>query len=144
MSTYLDSLEAETDEHEGLQHVTLRLETKLVRGKDAAAIGFQWTDDPSAPALTVREEDILKNYPWTYSELTARMRKRYENFLENNEFHKIRRILEMEKKFAITRFLHPDNPRSPKRSFYNANIFQEFDKHYMRRQREGREHHTGM
>lgn len=130
---YLDCLEAETAEQEGRQHMALRLETKLVRGKDASAIEFQWTDDPTAPALVIREEDVLKNYPFTYPELTNTMRRRYENFVANKEFHKIRQILEKEKKFAIIRLLHPGNPKSVKQRFYNANILQEFDKHYTRR-----------
>jgi hypothetical protein len=130
---YLDGLEAETEEYEGRQHITLRLETKLVRGKGASAIGFQWTDDPSAPALTVRDEDVLKNYPWTYDKLVNRLRERYENFLKNSEFHQILRILEKEKNFATLRELHPGNLKSPKRTFYNPNIVQEFDKHYVRR-----------
>jgi hypothetical protein len=127
---YLDCLESDMEEYEGRQHVALRLETKLVRGKDAAAIEFQWTDDPSAPALTLREEDVFKNYPWTYRDLTARMRKRYENFAVNQEFTNMRRMLEKEKRFAYTRVLHPDNPKSQKKTFYSANILQEFDKLY--------------
>lgn len=130
---YLDSLEEEPVEAEAKQHVALRLETKLVRGKDARSVAFRWTDDPSAPAITVREEDIFKNYPLTYRDLADKMKRRYEHFLENKVFHKLRQALEKESKYAIVRLLHPSNPRSARQRFYNANILQEFDKHYTRR-----------
>lgn len=132
--TYLDSLVDGSDD-ECKQHVALRLETKLIRGKDATAVSFRWTDDPSAPVLTVREEDVLKNYPMTYSDLRQAMHRRYENFLENRAFHAVRRKLEAEKKFAIVRSLHPANPKSSKQRFYNANILQEFDRHYQKRKK---------
>lgn len=130
---YFDSLEEQSVEAEAKQHVALRLETKLVRGKDACSVPFRWTDDPTAPAITVREEDVLKNYPMTYRNLADAMRRRYMDFLENKTFHKLRKALEKESKYAIVRLLHPNNPNSSKQRFYNANILQEFDKHYSRR-----------
>jgi hypothetical protein len=131
---FLDSLD-ENEPEDGRQHVALRLETKLVRGKDTSAIAFRWTDDPSAPALAVREEDALKNYPMTYRELTNALKRRYSNFLENKAFHRLRLGLEKEKKFSIVRLLNPGNPNSSKQRFYNPNILPEFDKHYDRRKK---------
>lgn len=104
---YLDSLDEHPGEQDAKQHVALHMETKLVRGKDASAIAFRWTDDPSAPAVTVREEDIFKNYPLTYRDLANTMKRRYENFLENKAFYKIRRSLEKDTKYVIVRLLHP-------------------------------------
>ena len=133
--TYLDALEAQPPEDGAKQHVALRMETKLVRGKDTSSVEFRWTDDPTAPAMTVREEDILKNYPMTYRDLADTMKRRYENFLENRAFHKIRQTLEKDSKYAIVRLLHPANPRSSRQRFYNPNILQEFDKNYARRKK---------
>jgi hypothetical protein len=132
---FLDALEAQDTEQECRQHVALRLETKLVRRKDSSSVAFRWTDDPSAPALSVREEDVLKNYPMTYRELTDSMKRRYSNFIENNEYHRLRKQLEQEKKYAIVRLLNPSNPKSSSQRFYNANILQEFDKHYQVRKK---------
>ncbi len=132
---FLDALEAEDTEQECRQHVALRLETKLVRGKDSSSVAFRWTDDPSAPALSVREEDVLKNYPLTYRELTGSMKRRYSNFIENKEYHRLRKKLEQEKKYAIVRLLNPSNPKSSSQRFYNANILQEFDKYYQVRKK---------
>jgi hypothetical protein len=132
---YLDSLEAQETDENAKQHVSLRLETKLVKGKDACSVAFRWTDDPAAPVLAVREEDVLKNYPMTYRDLANALKRRYGNFLENRPFHKLRKEFEKQKKYAIVRLLNPDNPRSPTQRFYNSNILQEFDRHYVRRQK---------
>ena len=132
---YLDTLEDKPVEEGAKQHVALRMETKLVRGKDTTAVAFRWTDDPNAPALTVREEDIFKNYPMTYRELANALKRRYEDFLENKAFHKVRQTLEKDKKYVIVRLLHPANPTSSRQRFYNPNILQEFDKHYARRKK---------
>lgn len=132
---YLDELELGDDEGDRKQHVALRLETKLLRGKDSAAIAFRWTDDPKAPAISIREDDILKNHSMTYRDLANAMRRRYSNFLENREFHRLRQALEKQNKFAIVRLLDPRNPNSSRQRFFNPNILQEFDKHYTRRTR---------
>ena len=132
---YLDGLEDKQVDASGRQHVALRMETKLVRGKDTTAVAFRWTDDPNAAAITVREEDILKNYPMTYRDLAKALKRRYEDFLENKAFHRVRQILEKDNKFVIVRLLHPINPNSSRQRFYNSNILREFDKHYARRKK---------
>jgi hypothetical protein len=133
---YIDTLEgAQTQQepHTGQQNFALRLETHLVRGKDAQSLAFRWTDDPSAPAVALREEDILKNYPWTYRVLTDNLKRRYSDFLENNAYHAIRRPLESDKKLVLIRSLNPGSPTTSKQRFYSPNIVNEFDKHYQRR-----------
>jgi hypothetical protein len=133
---YLDTLE-EQDDATATQHVALRLETKLVRGNSSSTVAFRWTDDPAAPAVTVREEDILKNYPLTVHDLTTMLKARYTNFLVNQEYHALRKKLEQDKKYSIKRILNPSNPKSSSQRFFNANIIQEFDGHYKRRKKPG-------
>lgn len=123
----LDSEDTETD-----QHVALRLETKLVRAKGVASVEFRYTDDPNAPAIAIREEDVLRNYPLTYRELSDSLKLRYSDFLENADYHRIRQTLEKEPKFCLVRFLNPSKPESSRQRFYNSNVFREFDKHYTR------------
>jgi hypothetical protein len=132
---YLDGLEKEADEETepSRQAVALRLETKLVRGKDATAMEFQYTDDPNAPRVAISEEDVLKNYPWTYKVLCDTMKRRYSDFSPNAKFHGLKKPLEKVKKYVILRLLNPGNAKSPRQLFYNPNIFQEFDKHYTKR-----------
>lgn len=132
---FLDSLEAKPEAEGSRQHFALRLETKLVRGKDASAVAFRWTDDPRAPTLTLREEDVLKNYPLTYRDLARAMRHRYEDFKENPQYHHLRKSIETERRYSIVRLLNPNNPNSSRQRFYNANVLQEFDRHYTRRRK---------
>ena len=68
-----------------------------------------------------------------HKDLTDAMRKRYKDFLENSEFHKLKKKIRKEKKYCIIRRLNPNNPTSSTQHFYNPNIFQEFDKHYKRK-----------
>ena len=134
---YLDTLEANEENTEtSRQQFALRLETCLTRGKDERAVNFRWSNDPAAPAVALREEDVLRNYPMTYKDLTQTMRRRYSDFIENEAYHKLRRPLEAEPKFCIVRLLHPGNPKTSKQRFYNANILQEFDKHYSKRKKQ--------
>lgn len=133
--TYLDSAALEAKEVDDGQSFSLAVETKLVRSKDAGAVEFRFTDDPQAAAISVREEDVLKSYPLTFRKLADAMKKRYSDFSENRDFHKLRKELEKEKRFAIVRMLDPNNPRSSKQRFYSALILQEFDKTYARRQK---------
>jgi hypothetical protein len=135
--SFIDTLEAEEADPNSRQHVALRLETKLVRGKDSTALAFRWTDDPSAPVLAMREEDVLKNYPLTYRGLTDTLKRRYSDFVENQEYHRLRKDLESEKKYCLIRLLNPSSPKSSKQVFYNANILQAFDKHYQIRKKAG-------
>jgi hypothetical protein len=127
---YLDALEKTDHETDGTQHVAMRIETKFVRAKDASSVTFRWTDDPKAPAVSVREEDILKNYPLRYSQLTDLLKRRYSDFMVTDKYHKIRRNLEKDRGYVIERFLDPGNPKSSRQRFYNPSIIQEFDKHY--------------
>jgi len=130
---FIDSLEEKESEQDSQQYVTLKFETSLVRDKDASAVEFRWTDDPNAPVINIREEDVLKNYPMTYRNLVNKMRKRYDDFLENKKFHTLRKALYNEKKYSVERLLDPANLKSSKKRFYNSNILQEFDKHYNKR-----------
>lgn len=131
--SYIDALEETDNESEGTQHVAMRIETKFVRAKDASSVAFRWTDDPNAPAISVNEEDIMKNYPLKYAQLTDTLRRRYSNFMVTKGYHELRRDLEKNRKYAIERLLDPSNPKSSRQRFYNANIIQEFDKHYKMR-----------
>jgi hypothetical protein len=131
---YLDSLIAQP-EHDSMKHVALKLETRFVRSKDASAISFRWTDNPSAPMVQLSEEDVLRNFPLTYGALTELLRRRYSDFRVGAKYHGLRRRIELEKKYCIIRALDPRNPKSSKQRFYNPNIVMEFDKHYTKQKR---------
>ena len=62
---FLDKMEEADSGDESSQRLSLRLETKLVKSKDGSAIPFRISNDPDAPAVNMREEDVLSNYPYT-------------------------------------------------------------------------------
>jgi Protein of unknown function (DUF3644)/EC042_2821-lke REase len=131
--TYLDKLEAgdENTASEG-QHVALRIETKLRRSKDMSAMEFRTTNDPNAPVVNLREEDIRESYPLTYADLLKQMKQRYSDFKQDAKYHALRKTLVLDTRFCFERKLDSHNPKSVRQKFFNTNIFQEFDKHYER------------
>ena len=94
---------------------------------------FQYSDDPKGLKINVEEEDVLKRYPLDYEKLTLNLRKKYSDFKADNKYHKIRKELAKNKKLCRTRHLDPNNPKSPKKDFYNTEIIKEFDKHYTKK-----------
>ncbi len=114
--------------------VTMKMDLKFMRSKDAkSAPVVVSSNDPNAVTVTVSEDDLLKNFPLTYAELTRRLRLRYSDFKQNSKYHEIRRGIESMKKFHRIRYLDPQkNNGGTNKKFYNAGIFTEFDKHYTR------------
>jgi hypothetical protein len=113
-------------------YVTLNIQVRVVRSGSPDAIPVRWTNDPNAPAMTVKEEDILRRYPMNYSQLTKKLRETYADFKENSKYHGIRKPLENEKKYCIIRFLDPASARSGRKKFYNPDILKVFDDRYNR------------
>ena len=115
--------------------VTMEIQLKFVRtaGQDAIPVRLD-QDDPSAVAVVIAEDDIRKQFPWEYAELTRRLKERYSDFLQNANYHEIRRPLEDNDKFCRIRYLDPTKPKtSTNKKFYNPNIVFEFDQHYTKK-----------
>jgi hypothetical protein len=113
-------------------NVALEVNLSFKRAPSDAIAAVAVTTDPSAPKVTLSEEDIRKTYPWHYAELVRRLRARYSDFKATQKFHSIRKPLMADPRYVRTRYLDPENPKSGKKDFYNANIVSEFDKHYTR------------
>ena len=93
--------------------------------------GIRLTNDLSAPA--VREETILEKFPLSYGRLVRMLKKRFSDFKQGNEFHKLKARLQENPAFCITRFLDPKNPRGSRQKFYSLTILPEFDLLYTKR-----------
>lgn len=114
-------------------NVALEVNLSFRRAPSDAVAAIAVTTDPSAPRVTLSEEDIRRTYPWDYRELVRRLRKRYSDFKTTAKFHTIRKPLMSDLRYVRTRYLDPANVRSGKKDFYNPNIVNEFDRHYTRR-----------
>ncbi|MBT3375250.1 MAG: DUF3644 domain-containing protein [Lentisphaerae bacterium] len=90
------------------------------------------SNSPEAVPVRLEEEDIREKYPWDYKILSTRLRKRYYDFKENQDYHKTRKELEKDERFCKSRYLDPGNQRSSRKNFYNPNILKEFDRFYTR------------
>ncbi len=113
--------------------VALRLDLKFQRSADPSAPKVVITNDPSATPVSLSEEDFRQRYPWDYRILTTRLKKRYEDFIENNEYHKSRRKFEKDKRFYDERYLDPIKKTGQPKRFYSPSIQLEFDKIYTKK-----------
>ena len=133
LSDYLQRLVSEQDSSDsGDYHVALAIDLSFrrVSGGGVGYVGL--STDPNAPKVHLSEENIRHTYPWDYSELTRRLKHRYADFKINNRYHRIRKSLCEDQRFAWVRHLDPTVKASTSKVFYNPNILAEFDKHYQR------------
>jgi hypothetical protein len=116
---------------------SLDVAIKLSRVADASGTKVTISDSPDAIPITLRDEDIRERYPWDYNILITRLKKRYIDIKLTNEFYQFKKQLEQDKRYCKIRLLDPGNSNSPKKKFYNPNIVREFDKHYLKKIRNG-------
>jgi len=112
---------------------SLDVELRMRRNSESNGAEVKISNSPDAVAVRLEEEDIREKYPWDYQILTTRLRKRYVNFKENQEYHNKCRGLKEDERFCKSRYLDPGNPKSSSKNFYNPNIIREFDKFYSRK-----------
>jgi len=124
----------EQEPAEGAEHfVTLAIETRVVKGKGSDGMAVRWTNNPSAPAVTLREEDLLERYPYDAGDLSAKLRDRYADFKQDKRYYKIKKPLESDAKYCKVRYLDPKNPRSGSKKFFSPEVFKVFDLHYTKK-----------
>ena len=115
-------------------HVTIEIQLKFIRTSNHEATPVKIAhNDSNAVAVTISEEDMRRQFPWSYRELTQRLKSRYIDFLQNKKYHAIRKALENEGKFCRIRYLDPSKTRGVSKKFYNSGILTKFDRQYIRR-----------
>ncbi len=115
-------------------NITLKLETKFVKGSGNEALKIKYSNDPDTLAVKITEEQVFKGkYPLDYVTLCEQARNRYQNFKLSKKFHDLKRVLCTNDKYARTKYLDPDNKKSAHQTFYSTEIFKELDKHYRKR-----------
>lgn len=112
----------------GAFNVTLQIELKFHRTAHPEAIPVRQA--PDGIPVTLSEADVRHRWPWDYETLSAKLRERYSDFSQNQQYHTLRKPLEKDLRYCHVRLLDPDKPRSGSKRFYNPNIVSEFDKHY--------------
>ncbi|NWK73201.1 DUF3644 domain-containing protein [Acinetobacter sp. SwsAc6] len=128
---YIKKSEQKYDDNDFSDYnLTLRIDLKFQKVKSTSGLPVIITNDPAATVVQLSEEDISDKYPWNYDVLSTRCIKRYVEFKVNKKYHDLRKQFESDQRYAYQRLLDPSNPNSSKKTFYNANIFKEFDKYY--------------
>jgi hypothetical protein len=117
--------------------VAMNVELRFVRSKEKSALPVRVTDDPSAPAVRLTEEQVREKYPWDYDTLARRCAERYEGFSTDRKFHTVKKGCWANSRYAHLRLLDPGNPKGSSKRFYNPAILEEFDKRYKKKARGG-------
>jgi hypothetical protein len=133
-TSWLSGIRKVIEAPEGSQVVVFPLGTSSLDSLQGNSVRV--VDDPNAPTINIREEDFFRNYPYDYRALTLVMRDRYTDFVENVNYHTIRRFFDDNPLFCKKRMLNPNSPRSAWTKLYSRAILHEFDKHYTRKSRD--------
>jgi hypothetical protein len=135
--SYFQKIEAQYPFNEDNTYcITLQIKTHFVRSAaDPNVFEVRYTDRKDAPEIRITEENVFKNkYPLPYNSLVDKLKDRYSDFRQDNQFHKIKKELEdTEKhgeKYCKVNYLNVVEKKGSKQKFYSLEIIKEFDKHY--------------
>ena len=91
------------------------------------------TNDPNAPKVNLTDDEFLRRYPLTYKQLTKLLKDRYKDFVVKPKFHKHKKEIQNDKKYCYLRKLYPQSDSIIASHFYSYNVFEHFDKFYIRK-----------
>jgi hypothetical protein len=113
--------------------LTVKVEFNLSKKKVDGAVNALIVGPNDGPQLTVsvHTDGVPPGFDWDYSELNARLQKRYSNFVQNHAYHTLRKSLEKDPKLCVERYLDPIKKTSSRKLFYNPNILKKFDAVYI-------------
>jgi len=114
-------------------NISIAIEARIVKSSDIDAQKLKISNDPNAPGVRIKIEDIQKTHPLDYKELTDKLSKRYSNFKINQKYHYIRKQLTSDQRYFLAYPQNPMNPQGASKPFYSVEVFDEFDKHYSRK-----------
>lgn len=111
--------------------ITLCVKTEFSRSQSSDAFEIRVTNNPSAPELQLKEEEVRKRWPFTYRDMIERCRQRYEGLKLDSRFIDFKKQMEADgNKYSKRRYLDDKNPKSAKQTYYSAEVFNFLDKHY--------------
>lgn len=119
------------DEQDEQFDITISIDVNFQKGNAFDSISVRY--DPSGLPINLTEDNLLKRYPLTHDKLVEKCRNRYSNYLKNKKFYRVLAEIKKNKKLYLLRKFDPNNPKSSEQGFYSSNVFQELDKHYIRK-----------
>lgn len=131
--SYINSRQEQVTEDPASDYA-LSLEVDFsIKRKSQGGTEVRLSNNADAIPVRLEEKSVLEKYPWDYGNLSAYLSNRYQDFLQNKDYHNIRKPLEDDPRFCLERLLDPTNQKSSKKRFYNPNIVKEFDEHYRKK-----------
>lgn len=118
------------EDSESEHDIALVVDVKINRAKQGAQVRF---DKTGAPIYQDTEEVFKNKYPLDYQTLLAKLKTRYLDFVQNKEFHQLKKDICKQPEFSGERYLDYEKMSGTKKTYYSSNIFKEFDKHYTKK-----------
>lgn len=128
---YISELDS-TNDSKSDYSVSVNVELTFSKSKTKEALAVQFSNDPTATKIQFTDEQFKSKYPLNYKTLTEKCRLRYENFIENQTYHTLRKSLLGDSKFCGTKKLDSDNPKSLKKDWYSEAVLNFLDNHYIK------------
>lgn len=112
-------------------NISLSLETKFVKSQNSNGLDVKYSNNPNLLINFDAEKAFENKYQLRYKEeLIPKLKERYKDFKMDKEFFKLKKELELNPNYCGEKCLDPKRKNSPKKKFYNSDIFKEFDKKY--------------
>jgi len=119
-----------TDEEDDYD-IAISIDISFKKGSSFDTLGFKY--DENGLPIMVREEDIKKKFPLSYTEVWKKCKTRYSDFKRDKKFNEIMNRIKKDNKLTHVRKLDADNPKTMKKMFYSTNIWKELDKEYTKK-----------
>lgn len=118
---------------DGCNHdIALVIDVKFTRSGDGIAVKF---DKDGTPIIIDSEESFQNKYPLSFDKLKTALSLRYSDFKLDNRFWALKTKLEKDKKLCGERYLDYTKQSGTKKKFYSTEIYNEFDKKYIKKNR---------
>ena len=111
--------------------IAISIDISFKKGSSFDTLGFKYDED--GLPIMVREEDVKKKFPLSYTDVWKKCMTRYCDFKKNKKFNEIMKRINSNKKLTHVRKLDADNPKTMKKTFYSTNIWKELDKEYTKK-----------
>lgn len=135
MLEYIASKEKEYPSTPKNKHnITIAIETRFTKSKKIDAQEVRLSSSTTAPFIQISLDDVKRTHPLDYNKLTSKLKDRYSDFKVNGKYHELRKTLENSQDFCFHYPLNPMSPESATKPLFSVKVFEEFDKHYQKRE----------
>ncbi len=121
----------DSDNTDNEYDVAISIDISFKKSNSIEGIGMKY--DKDGVPITITEENMTKNFPYTYRDLIEEAQKRYISFKRDKVFNSLMKGIQNNEKLCYHRKHNPKSKTSSTTKFYGTNILQEFDKYYIKK-----------